>query len=302
MIKNFKEIFERLSAFPPVKVSVIQAADEPVLEAIRDAKGMGFIKPILVGEKKDILKKAGEVGLKLEEDEILDCPVEKAAKQGVNLVSQNAAEVLMKGLIDTAAFMKAVLDPEAGLRTGELLSHMAAFEVNSYHKLLFLTDGGVNISPTLEEKISILQNAIFALRCLGYEKPKVAVLCAVETVSLKMPATVDAAIISKMAERNQIKGAIIDGPLALDNAVNKDAAIHKGIKSPVAGDADLLLVPDIEAGNALGKSLSFLANGAMAGIVLGAKAPIVLSSRADSSFSKLASIALACLVKRGGKI
>lgn len=302
LIKNFNEIFERLKAFPPVTLSVVQAADEPVLEAVRDAKENGLIKPILIGKKEDIIKKAENVGLTLEEGEILDCPEDKAAKEGVKLVAQNKAEVLMKGLIDTATFMKAVLDPEMGLRTGALLSHLAAFEVPSYPKLLFLTDGGINIAPTLEEKIFILQNAIDALHSLGYDKPKAAILCAVETVSQKMPATVDAAIISKMAERNQIKGALVDGPLALDNAVNEEAAFHKGIKSPVAGNADLLLVPNIETGNALGKSLSFLAKGAMAGIVLGAKAPIVLSSRADSSFSKLASIALACLVKRGGRI
>lgn len=220
---------------------------------------------------------------------------------GVRLVHENRADVLMKGLVDTATFMKAVLNPDFGLRTGELLSHLAAFEVPNFNRIIFVTDGGINIAPTLEEKISILKNAIRALRAIGYTEPKVAVLSAVETVSFKMQSSVDAAILAKMAERNQIKGALVDGPLALDNAVSEEAAAHKGIKSPVAGRADLILVPNIETGNALGKSLTFLAGGLMAGIVVGAKAPVVLSSRADSPLSKLMSIVLACLVKRGEK-
>ncbi|KXG78763.1 Phosphate acetyltransferase [Fervidicola ferrireducens] len=301
MFKNFNEMLEKLRNLPPLRVSVVQAADAAVLEAVKDACDKGIIEPILVGEKEKIQKEALKAGFPVKNVEIVDCSPEEAPLTGVRLVHENRADVLMKGLVDTATFMKAVLNPDFGLRTGELLSHLAAFEVPNFNRIIFVTDGGINIAPTLEEKISILKNAIRALRAIGYTEPKVAVLSAVETVSFKMQSSVDAAILAKMAERNQIKGALVDGPLALDNAVSEEAAAHKGIKSPVAGRADLILVPNIETGNALGKSLTFLAGGLMAGIVVGAKAPVVLSSRADSPLSKLMSIVLACLVKRGEK-
>lgn len=301
MFKNFNEMLEKLRNLPPLRVSVVQAADAAVLEAVKDACDKGIIEPILVGEKEKIQKEALKAGFPVKNVEIVDCSPEEAPLTGVRMVHENRADVLMKGLVDTTAFMKAVLNPDFGLRTGELLSHLAAFEVPNFNRIIFVTDGGINIAPTLEEKISILKNAIRALRAIGYTEPKVAVLSAVETVSFKMQSSVDAAILAKMAERNQIKGALVDGPLALDNAVSEEAAAHKGIKSPVAGRADLILVPNIETGNALGKSLTFLAGGLMAGIVVGAKAPVVLSSRADSPLSKLMSIVLACLVKRGEK-
>lgn len=299
MFKNFNEMLGKLRNLPPLRLSVVQAADAAVMEAVKDACDKGIIEPILVGEKEKIQKEAMKAGLSVKDVEIIDCSPEEAPLTGVRLVHDGRAEVLMKGLVDTAAFMKAVLNPDFGLRTGELLSHLAAFEVPNLNRIIFMTDGGINIAPSLEEKISILKNAIKALKAIGYTEPKVAVLSAVETVSFKMQSSVDAAIIAKMAERNQIKGALVDGPLALDNAVSEEAAAHKGIKSPVAGRADLILVPSIETGNALGKSITFLAGGIMAGIVVGAKAPIVLSSRADSPLSKLMSIVLACLVKRG---
>ncbi|SHM36344.1 phosphate butyryltransferase [Caldanaerovirga acetigignens] len=299
MFKKFTDMLEKLRNFPPLRISVVQAADAVVLEAIKDACNEGIIEPILVGEKEKIQREALRAGFSFENVEIVDCSAEETPFTGVRLVRENKADVLMKGVIDTAVFMKAVLNPDFGLRTGELLSHLAAFEVPNFDRIIFVTDGGVNIAPNLEEKISILKNAIRALRAIGYSEPKVAVLSAVEAVSFKMQSSVDAAIIAKMAERNQIKGALIDGPLALDNAVSEEAALHKGIKSPVAGKADLILVPNIETGNALGKSMTFLAGGLMAGIVVGAKAPIVLPSRADSPLSKLMSIVLACLIKRG---
>ncbi|MCF6097337.1 bifunctional enoyl-CoA hydratase/phosphate acetyltransferase [Thermovorax subterraneus] len=302
MFKKFTDMLEKLRNLPPLRISVVQAADAVVLEAVKDACDEGIIEPILVGEKEKIQREALKAGFSLKNVEIVDCSTEEAPFTGVRLVRENKADVLMKGLVDTAVFMKAVLNPDFGLRTGELLSHLAAFEVPNFDRIIFVTDGGVNIAPNLEEKVSILKNAIKALRAIGYDEPKVAVLSAVETVSLKMQSSIDAAIISKMAERNQIKGALIDGPLALDNAVSEEAALHKGIKSPVAGKADLILVPNIETGNALGKSMTFLAGGLMAGIVVGAKAPIVLPSRADSPLSKLMSIVLACLIKRGEDI
>ncbi|MDN5332427.1 MAG: phosphate butyryltransferase [Tepidanaerobacteraceae bacterium] len=301
MFKNFNEMLQKLRNLPPLRVSVVQAADAAVLEAVKDACNKGIIEPILVGEKEKIQKEALKAGFPVKNVEIVDCTPEEAPLTGVRLVHENSADVLMKGLVDTAAFMKAVLNPDFGLRTGELLSHLAAFEVPNFNRIIFITDGGINIAPTLEEKVSILKNAINALKAIGYTEPKVAVLSAVEAVSFKMQSSLDAAILAKMAERNQIKGALVDGPLALDNAVSEEAAAHKGIKSPVAGRADLILVPNIETGNALGKSLTFLAGGLMAGIVVGAKAPVVLSSRADSPLSKLMSIVLACLVKRGEK-
>ncbi|TYP58571.1 phosphate butyryltransferase [Thermosediminibacter litoriperuensis] len=302
MMRNFGEMLERLKNLPPVRLIVVQAADAPVLEAVKDAYEKGIIEPVLVGEKEKIQEEASKIGFSLENIEIIDCPAPEAPMVGVRLVYENQADVLMKGLVDTAAFMRAVLNPDFGLRTGMLLSHLAAFEIPNFDRILFITDGGVNIAPTLEEKAAILQNAVNALRAIGYSEPKVALLSAVETVSAKMQSAVDAAILAKMAERKQIRGALVDGPLALDNAVSEEAAAHKGIKSPVAGKADLILVPNIETGNALGKSLTFLAGGNMAGIVVGAKAPVVLSSRADSPVSKLMSIAFACLVKRGEKL
>ncbi|MCG0275859.1 MAG: bifunctional enoyl-CoA hydratase/phosphate acetyltransferase [Thermosediminibacteraceae bacterium] len=301
MFKSFNEMLAKLENLPPLRLSVVQAADAAVLEAVKDACERGIVEPVLIGEKEKIQEEASKIGFPIENVQVIDCSPQEAPLVGVRLVHENKADVLMKGLIDTAAFMRAVLNPDFGLRTGMLLSHLAAFEIPNFNRILFITDGGINIAPTLEEKAAILQNAINALRAIGYSEPKVALLSAVETVSTKMQSAVDAAILAKMAERKQIKGALVDGPLALDNAVSEEAAAHKGIKSPVAGKADLILVPNIETGNALGKSLTFLAGGNMAGIVVGAKAPIVLSSRADSPVSKLMSIVLACLMKRGEK-
>lgn len=302
-IRDFSQLLDRAREFPRARVAVAAAEDREALEAVKLAWEKELISPILVGREEEIKRQAQAVGFSLANCELVPAadPVASAIT-AVKLVSRSQADVVMKGLVSTSHFLKAVLNAEYGLRTGKLLSHVAAFDLPNFPRLLFMTDGGVNIAPDLAQKQEILQNAIDAVRALGYTQPKVAVLAAIEVVNPQMPATLDAANLAKMAERGQIKGAVVDGPLALDNAVNREAALHKGITSPVAGEADILLVPDIEAGNVLGKSLSFLAGGTMAGIVMGAKAPIVLPSRADTAYSKLCSLVFASLVYHGSRM
>jgi phosphotransacetylase len=219
-----------------------------------------------------------------------------SAKKAVELIREGKAEVLMKGSLHTDELMSAIVSRDGGLRTGRRISHAFVMDVPTYHKVLIVTDAAINIAPTLEDKVDICQNAIDLAISLGLEKPKVAILCAVETVNSKMPATLDAAALCKMAERGQIKGGLLDGPLAFDNAISKEAAKTKGIKSEVAGDPDILLAPDLEAGNILAKQLSFLANADSAGMVLGARVPVILTSRADSVRSRIASCAVAKLI------
>jgi phosphotransacetylase len=218
-----------------------------------------------------------------------------SAAKAVELVREAQAELLMKGSLHTDELMSAVVLREGGLRTERRISHVFVMDVPTYHKVLFVTDGAINITPTLEDKADICQNAIDLIIALGLKEPKVAILSAVETVTSKMPATIDAAALCKMAQRGQITGAILDGPLAFDNAISKQAAETKGIRSLVAGDPDILLAPDLEAGNILAKQLSFLANADSAGLVLGARVPIILTSRADSVRSRIASCGVAML-------
>ncbi|MPM46116.1 Phosphate acetyltransferase [bioreactor metagenome] len=225
-----------------------------------------------------------------------ECDINKAAAKAVELVSKGEAQFLMKGILGTADLLKAVLNKEAGLKTSNLLSHVMIYEVPTYHKLLFLTDGGMVPYPELKDKIGIINNAVKVAHSLQIEKPMVAPICAVEVVNPSMQATLDAAALATMNKRGQIKGCIIDGPLALDNAISKEAAHHKGIVSEVAGETDILLVPNIEAGNFLGKSLTYFAQAESAGVIVGAKCPVVLVSRADSAKSKLYSIALGAVL------
>ncbi len=300
MIKDFNSLIENMKTFSPTKLSVAQADDEYVMLAVKEATERKMVKPYLCGEKKAIERQVKKVGLSMKDMEIIDTDKENAAKEAVKLVSSNEAHVLMKGMISTSAFLRAVVNKEYGLRTGRLLSHVAALEAPTLDRIIFVTDGGMNIEPSLEQKVDILKNGISTLKSLGYGDIRVAILSASEAVAPNMPSTIDAAIICKMVDRGQIKGAMVDGPLALDNILDKEAAISKGIDSPVAGKADLILVPNIETGNVLGKSVTFLSKGHMAGLIAGARAPIVLSSRADSMFSKLSSIALACLTVKGG--
>lgn len=295
MFRDFNDLIQKTEKSSPTRISVAQANDRDAILAIKEATEKGMIRPFLVGDKKSIEKQASEAGLAMKDIEIIHAEEDIIAEEAVKLVSTKEADVLMKGMISSADFLKAVVNKEIGLRTGRLLSHIAAFEVPGFNRIIFVTDGGMNIEPTLEQKVDILRNGIDSLKSLGYEEIKVGILSASETIKYNMPSSIDAAVISKMVDRGQITGAIVDGPLALDNILDKEAAMTKSINSPVAGTADMILVPNIETGNALGKSATYLSKGNMAGIVAGAKAPIVLSSRSDSMFSKLSSIALACL-------
>jgi phosphotransacetylase len=243
------------------------------------------------------METAASAGIDLGDLEIFDVPHSNAsAAKAVELVKEGRAEILMKGSLHTDELMSAIVSREGGLRTARRISHAFVMDVPTYHKVLIVTDAAINIAPTLEDKVDICQNAIDLAISLGLERPKVAILAAVETVTSKMPATIDAAALCKMAERGQIKGGMLDGPLAFDNAISKEAAKTKGIKSDVAGDPDILLAPDLEAGNILAKQLSFLANADSAGMVLGARVPVILTSRADSVRSRIASCAVAMLV------
>jgi len=256
-----------------------------------------LIKPLLVGPASRIRETANKANIDLGNLEIIDVPHSQAsAARAVELVREGRAEILMKGSLHTDELMAAVVARDGGLRAGRRVSHVFVMDVPTYHKVLIVTDGAINIAPTLEDKVDICQNAIDLAISLGLERPKVAILAAVETVTSKMPATIDAAALCKMAERGQIKNALLDGPLAFDNAISKQAAQTKGIKSEVAGDPDILLAPDLEAGNILAKQLSFLANADSAGMVLGAKVPVILTSRADSVRSRVASCGVAMLV------
>jgi phosphate butyryltransferase len=294
ILKSLNTFIEIAKSKPKKKIAVAAAEDQPVLEAVASAMKEGICDAILVGCKSEIVKIANKINFDLSNVEILNEEIPaQASRIAVQLVRENKAQILMKGLVGTADFLRAILDKEIGLRKGQLLSHIGFFESPNYHKLIALTDVAQNIAPTLEEKVAILNNAIDMFHRLGIANPKVAVLAAVETVNPKMPATLDAALLTMMNKRKQIKGCIVDGPLAFDNAVSEEATHHKGIVSDVAGDSDLLLVPDIEAGNVLYKSFTYFGNAVVAAIILGASAPIVLTSRADSDRSKLMSIALA---------
>jgi phosphotransacetylase len=267
------------------------------LSGALEAAEKKLIRPILVGPSTKIEAVAKAAGIDLGNLQIVDTPHSTAsAVRAVELVREGQAECLMKGSLHTDELMSAVVARAVGLRTGRRLSHAFIMDVPTYHKVLIVTDGAINIAPTLEDKLDICQNAIDLAISLGLPEPKVAILAAVETVTSKMPATIDAAALCKMAERRQITGGILDGPLAFDNAISKKAARTKGIHSQVAGDPDILLAPDLEAGNILSKLLSFLLNADSAGLVLGAKVPVILTSRADSLRARMASCALAVLV------
>lgn len=300
-MKKFEEIIkyaqECAHAEGPKKIAVAFAQDEDVLKALKAAVKERICEPILVGDKEKIIDISNEINFDLSDIEIID---EKdgtlACRKAVSLVSSGQAQIVMKGLIDTSIILKAVLDKEIGLRTGNVLSHAAVFSVDTYHKFFIVTDAAMSIAPNADEKRQIVENAAVLSRALGAKVPKVAVICAKEKVNPKMQATLDAAELVEMKSEGKMAGCIVEGPYALDNAISKEAAELKGIKGEAAGDADILLMPNIEAGNILYKALTYLANADNAGIILGAKAPIVLTSRADSDKAKLNSIALSVLV------
>ena len=293
MVKSLEQLLEKAMNEKKKTISVAVAQDKVVLEAVLEAVHMNIVDAILVGDEEKIRNIAKENSLDLSKVKIVNVlDIDKAAAKAVELVSKGEADYLMKGLLGTANLLRAVLNKEVGLRTSSLLSHVMVYDVKSYGKLLFLTDGGMVTYPELKDKIGIIENAVKVANSLDIDMPKVAPVCAVEVINPAMQATMDAAALSSMNKRGQIKGCIIDGPLGLDNAISKEAAEHKGIVSEVAGDADILLVPNIEAGNFLGKSLTYFAGAESAGIIVGAKCPDVLVSRADSAKSKLYSIAL----------
>jgi phosphotransacetylase len=294
---KYEALLERCRSLAPVPTAVAHPCEASALAGAVEAAQKKLIVPILVGPASKIAETAKAAGVSLSGLEVIDAPHSHAsAEQAVALVREGRAEVLMKGSLHTDELLSAVVSKEKGLRTGRRISHAFIMDVPTYHKVLIVTDAAINIAPALEDKVDICQNAIDLAVSLGRDKPKVAILAAVETVNSKMPATIDAACLCKMADRGQIKGGLLDGPLAFDNAISKDAAKTKGIASEVAGDPDILLAPDLEAGNILAKQLSFLANADSAGLVLGAKVPIILTSRADSVRSRIASCAVAVQV------
>ncbi len=299
MLKKIEEI-KAIIANAPVKKLVLAAAhDQDSLAAVLRSHAEGIVEPILVGDSESIKKIAESNGYDISNLTIVnESDTEKAVEIAVKMASSKQAEILMKGKVGTSTLLKCVLNRDWGLRTGKLLSHFALFEVETYHKLIAVTDVAMNIAPNLQEKIAIINNSVGCLHQLGVEIPKVAVLGAVEMVNENMRATLDAALLSKMNQRDQIKGCIIDGPLAFDNAVSIESARHKGIKSEVAGDTDLLLMPDIEVGNVLYKSLVFFARAKVASVIVGAAVPIVLTSRSDSEQAKYDSILLASAVSQ----
>ncbi|WP_374723048.1 phosphate butyryltransferase [Peribacillus tepidiphilus] len=294
---NLKMLVEQATQYEEKTVAVAAAEDEEIIEAVAEAVKRKIAAFLLFGDKEKIctMLDMKENGLsKHEKIKIISAPSkDTSAEQAVKAVRLNEADVLMKGNVPTAVLLKAVLNKEFGLRTGHVLSHVAAFEIPDYNRLIFVTDAAMNIAPDLNQKVQIVKNAVNVARSLGIECPKVAPLAAVEVVNPDMQATLDAAVLTQMNARGQIQNCQIDGPLALDNAVSAFAAEHKGIVSEVAGQADILLVPTIEVGNVLYKSLIYFANAKVGAVIAGAKAPIVLTSRADSAESKLYSLAVA---------
>lgn len=299
MYSNYSQILEKIKSRGPVVISVAVAQDKEVLAAIKLAQDAGIAQAILVGDAPLITLLLEEIGLAVDTQIIHEPDPLKAALQAVSLVRDGKAQVLMKGLINSSDFLRAVLNKEVGLRTGRQLSHLAAFQVPGQKKLIFVTDGGMNIAPTLLEKKNILTNAMLALHAMGITNPHVAVVAANEVVNSKMPVTVDGENLAQMSQNGELPAGIVEGPIALDVAISPEAAGHKGIESKISGTVDLILVPTIETGNILGKALIYYANGKMAGIVLGATHPIVMTSRAETPEGKLNSIALACLVHSG---
>jgi len=293
---KYEQLLERCRSLGAIPTAVAHPCEASALAGPMEAAAKGLIIPILIGPAAKIAEIAKAEGIDLGNTRIIDVPhSHAAAAKAVELVRQGEAELLMKGSLHTDEILGAVVARETGLRTGRRLSHVFIMDVPTYHKVLLVTDGAINIAPSFEDKADICQNAIDLAISLGVAQPKVAILAAVETVTSKMPATIDAACLCKMAERGQIKGGLLDGPLAFDNAISRDAARIKGITSEVAGDPDILLAPDLEAGNILAKQLTYLANADSAGLVLGARVPVILTSRADSVRARIASCAVAMM-------
>ena len=299
MFSNIEQLIEEAEKKPAVKLAVAAAGDEVVLKSVKKAHDQDIVEPILIGDQEKISEALNELNYDFNGQIIATESNKESAHKAVSLIAEGKADLPMKGLLSTKTILRALLDKEYGLRQDRLLSLVTMMYLEKEDRIVFMTDGGMNIKPDLEDKADITANAVEMARAVGIDKPRVAPIAAVEKVNPAMPDTLDAAQLSKMADRGQIRNAIIDGPLALDNAISEEAAEHKGIDSPVAGKADILLVPDIEAGNVLYKSLVFYAGLPSASLVFGAKVPLVLTSRADSPETKFNSIALGKMVTMG---
>ncbi len=297
MSKSFEELISKANQKTLKKVSVSNAQDEPVLQAVKAAKEQNIATAILVGDEAKIREIAASIDMDLTDFEIINEPdTEAAALKAVELVHNGEADILLKGLLETKTFLKSVLNKEVGLRTGKMLSHVCVFEIEGIDRLLFFTDVAFNTYPTLADKVNIINNAVEVAHACGIECPKVAPLCAVETVNPKMQPTVDADNLTKMYEGGDFKGCQIYGPLSMDLAIDPEAAVHKGVDNPVAGHADILLFPNIDAGNITYKILVRTANVKIGNVLVGTSAPVVLTSRSDDFQTKLNSIALATVI------
>ena len=297
MSKSFLELISKANQKTLKKVSVSNAQDEPVLQAVKAAKEQNIATAILVGDEAKIREIAASIDMDLTDFEIINEPdTEAAALKAVELVHNGKADILLKGLLETKTFLKSVLNKEVGLRTGKMLSHVCVFEIEGINRLLFFTDVAFNTYPTLADKVNIINNAVEVAHACGIECPKVAPLCAVETVNPKMQPTVDADNLTKMYEGGDFKGCQIYGPLSMDLAIDPEAAVHKGVTNPVAGHADILLFPNIDAGNITYKILVRTAKVKIGNVLVGTSAPVVLTSRSDDFQTKLNSIALATVI------
>lgn len=297
MSKSFEELISKANQKTLKKVSVSNAQDEPVLQAVKAAKEQNIATAILVGDEAKIREIAASIDMDLTDFEIINEPdTEEAALKAVELVHNGKADILLKGLLETKTFLKSVLNKEVGLRTGKMLSHVCVFEIEGINRLLFFTDVAFNTYPTLADKVNIINNAVEVAHACGIECPKVAPLCAVETVNPKMQPTVDADNLTKMYEGGDFKGCQIYGPLSMDLAIDPEAAVHKGVTNPVAGHADILLFPNIDAGNITYKILVRTAKVKIGNVLVGTSAPVVLTSRSDDFQTKLNSIALATVI------
>lgn len=299
MIKSFEDLLNRVKKNKPLTIALAVAQDQSLIKAIYDAYCLGIAKAVLVGDKKAIEAIVEQTDVRTGEFEIIDIEdKEKACLKAVEMVHEGEADLLMKGFVDTALILNAVLNKKIGLNVGRMLSHVGVMKSPHYERFFIISDSAMAIAPSLNDKVGIINNAVQVAHALGNPIPKVAVLCAVEKVNDKMPSTIDAEKLTKMNERGEITGCMVKGPLSLDNAVSIEAALHKGIIHPVAGHADIIIVPDLEVGNVLNKSMEYFGMAQKSGVIMGAKTPIILTSRASSQAAKLNSIALSLLIAK----
>lgn len=300
-IRTFEQLKYEAAWIGPRSVAIAAAANGEILEAARHARDAGIAESVLI-DREDRLRYAAEgAGIDIGDLPVVAAPSpEEAASLAMQMARRGEVAAVMKGALETTTFMRAALDRDSGLRQGKLFTHVGAFEIEGFSRLLFISDAGVVVAPDIYQKVEIVQNAIDVAVRLGVREPKVAILAAAELVNPKIPTTMDAAYLSKMAERGQIHSGIVDGPLALDNAISESSGRIKGIRSPVLGQADVLIVPDIEAGNLLAKAITYFGHAEMAGVVVGGTAPLIVTSRADSCATKLVSMALGALLSADG--